>query len=362
MIRAFQASEDRGARFLRALHHFRGIAVLFVVAGHSFMLAGVHVDTFPERMFGNLVAGGTFLFVFLSGFLFQYHSLRDFQYGRFLATRMRHVLLPYLLLSAIPIAHALIHRDPMYGGMFLPRGEGLLEAWLIPALKYVATGRVVIAYWFIPYVMLNFACAPLHAWFARSRPGVQAGVFAVALVVGMLVHKPLDDIGPVQGLVYFLPTYLAGILVAQHRDKIFRTCLGREAWFLAGVFGLAVLESVQRIGESFGNYHGHPFEIGAFDLLMPQKILLCLFLLLALHRWEDRPLPFVGFLAKYSLAIFFLHPLVLWGADLLDSRWISRPGWLAYPLVVLLLLLVSSGVAAGLKRILRSRSRMVIGS
>jgi peptidoglycan/LPS O-acetylase OafA/YrhL len=348
--------------FLRALQHFRGIAVLFVVAGHSFMLSGVHVDTFAERMFGNLVAGGTFLFVFLSGFLFQYHSLRDFRFGRFLASRMRYVLLPYLLLSAIPIGWALFQRDPMYDGMFLPQGEGLLQTWLIPGVKYLATGRVVIAYWFIPYVMLNFAFAPAHAWFARSRPAIQAGVFSAVLAIGLMVHKPLDDIGAIQGLVYFLPTYLVGILAAQHRDAIFRVCLGKEPWILMGVFALAALQALQRTGTSFGNYHGAPFAPQPFDLLMPQKLLLCLFLLLALHRWEDRPLPFVGFLAKYSLAIFFLHPLVLWSADLLGLRWTHRPAWLAYPLVVMILLAVSSGVAAGVKRLLGQRSRLVIGS
>jgi len=51
---------------LVSFDYFRGVAILFIVAGHSYGPWGI--NTLPEKILSNLITGGTALFVFISGF------------------------------------------------------------------------------------------------------------------------------------------------------------------------------------------------------------------------------------------------------------------------------------------------------
>jgi len=51
---------------LNSFDYFRAIAILIIVTGHSYQ--PWVIDTFPEKIVGNLITGGTSLFVFISGF------------------------------------------------------------------------------------------------------------------------------------------------------------------------------------------------------------------------------------------------------------------------------------------------------
>jgi probable poly-beta-1,6-N-acetyl-D-glucosamine export protein len=50
--------------------YFRAIAIIMVVASHAYR--PWLIDTFSEKVFINLVVGGTIFFVFISGFFFHY--------------------------------------------------------------------------------------------------------------------------------------------------------------------------------------------------------------------------------------------------------------------------------------------------
>jgi len=341
------------------LDHFRGLAVLFIVAGHCFDLAGVQIDTFAERVFGNLVIGGTTLFVFISGYLFQHRFLREFRYRTFFASKARNLLCPYLVLSLAPIGWAVIHRDPQFHGVFLPRGTGWFHEFVVPSLAYLATGRFLIAYWFIPYAILQFGLAPVHRGFATLRPAWQNAILGATFALALWVQRPVDNIDPLQSLAYFLPVYLVGIVAAQRREAIFRILRGREFWLLVPVLGLAGLEAVQRGG--FGNYHKEPWQPGLLDLILPQKILLSLFFLVFLDRFESRSSLVVGTLARSSFAIFFLHPYILWIAELNGVRYTGHPIWPFYPFITAAVLGSSLVLAVLIRRLAGRASRYLIG-
>lgn len=319
---------------LRSLDRLRGLAMLLVVTGHCFVVAGVRVDSLPERILGNLLVGGTFLFVFLSGFLFHHRTLDRFHYRRFLASKTLRLLVPYLVLSAIPIHRAVAAPDGAWDGFFLPTSSDLLGTWVIPVAKYLATGRALIAYWFVPYAILNLFCAPVHAWFARSREPVRMAVFLISLVVAMAIRKPVGDIGPLQHLFYFLPAYLAGILASIHRDRLLAALSGKVLLPMLGAFALAVAQGLQLPGDRFGNYHGHPFQAGPLDLMLPQKLLMCLALLSILDRRGPPGGEILETLARRSLPIYFLHPPILLALEALGLPFASLRGWVALPLVV----------------------------
>jgi peptidoglycan/LPS O-acetylase OafA/YrhL len=60
--------------FLNSFNYFRAIAILLIVAGHSYEIAGINIYNlnFFEKLAVNLISGGTTLFVFISGFLFPF--------------------------------------------------------------------------------------------------------------------------------------------------------------------------------------------------------------------------------------------------------------------------------------------------
>lgn len=347
------------AGFLRSLDHFRGLAVLFIVAGHCFEVSGVQIDSFSERVFGNLVFGGTTLFVFISGYLFQHRFLGDFRYGRFLASKARNLLCPYLVLAIAPVAWAVVHRDPLSGGAFLPRGSGWVHEFLVPSLAYLASGRFLITYWFIPYAILQFGLAPVHRWFAHLRREWQNAILIATFALALQVQRPVDNIQPLQSLAYFLPVYLIGIVAAQRREAIFRILGGREFWLLAPILGLAGLEALQR--SAFGNYHKEPWQSGPIDLILPQKVLLSFFFLVFLERYENRTSLVVGTLARSSFAIFFIHPYIIWIAELNGIRYSGHPIWPFYPFIVAAVLGLSLLLAVLIRRVSGRWSHFLIG-
>lgn len=348
------------AVFLNSINHFRGLAVLFVVAGHCFAVAGVLIDTFPERFLGNLISGGTFMYVLISGYLFEHHFLGRFRYPAFLLSKVRNLLIPYLVLTAVPILLIVMGQgaDCMW---CRPNSQSLWETWGVPTLRYLWTGRIYLAYWFIPFALLNFTLSPLHAWFARSRVWIQIPIFFSTLVIGMMAHKPFLDLSPKQALMYFTPTYLFGILCSRYRNKIMITFAGRE-YLLVGLFvSLAALEAIQRTGTAFGNYHNSMFAPGPIDLMMPQKLIMSLFFLVWLNRFELRTFPALDLLAKASFAIFFIHPVLIFGFGPLGINWTTGYPWVDFlgyfPALVSLSLLV----ALGAKKMMGRWSRFVTG-
>jgi peptidoglycan/LPS O-acetylase OafA/YrhL len=59
---------------LNYFDYFRAIAIIIIVAGHSFSLWVI--DTLPEKVLANIITGGTSLFVFISGFFFITYSIK----------------------------------------------------------------------------------------------------------------------------------------------------------------------------------------------------------------------------------------------------------------------------------------------
>lgn len=53
---------------LNYFDYFRAIAIVLIVAVHC--ITPWYINTLPEMVVGNLIAGGSALFVFISGFFF----------------------------------------------------------------------------------------------------------------------------------------------------------------------------------------------------------------------------------------------------------------------------------------------------
>lgn len=345
--------------FLNSINHFRAIAIILIVAGHSFYTVEASINTLPEKVFVNLITGGTALFVFISGFLFHHIFYKRYKFKKFISGKLKKVLLPYTLLSIMPILLLVLRRNSNYD-VFDPQGTGFISVYLVPAFKYYLTGGFLTAYWYIPFAMILFLMSPLHIAFIRLRFKQQLLITGLLFVVSVFLHRPVDDILIFQAVVYFMPVYLLGIMCSQKRDVIYARLKNKEFYFLGFAVAIATLQAL--IGQ-VGNYQKPPLLYQGLDLMMIQKVALCFFFIVWLHRYETLNSKFISALASTSFAIYFTHGFLMIfinGVKKVAGISIESP-WLWYPFVTVGLIVVSLVLALALKKLLPNHSRYIIG-
>jgi len=350
--------------FINSINYFRGIAILLIVAGHSYTLAGFNPSTLFERTTANLLTGGTALFVFISGFMFHHVFSKKFNYKKFMIKKIQNVVLPYLFFSIYP-------RWDIIKYQRFSRTLGIESAW-DAFFFYPRTGLHLTAYWYIPFAVVLFLASPIFLKLMNSR--YRELLIVTGITASAFIHRPLYNINVFQSFIYFSPVYLMGMWASINKEEIYRRLRNREWIFLALALLLAIfqgefasyapMEGITTFpkaveGGYVGNFHKDIFIYNGIDFMILQKVSLCFFFMVFLRRFEDRSIPFLDFTAKYSFAIFFLHCyLILWG---------ERVGGLAQGNVLTLLLttlgisLVSAVVAATIKKALPRYSRRLIG-
>ncbi|MDO6460508.1 acyltransferase [Granulosicoccaceae sp. 1_MG-2023] len=347
--------------YLHSFSHFRALAIVLVVAGHSYGLAGWKVDSLPEQVLASLITGATGLFVFISGFFFHFVFYKRFEYRAFMRKKFNAVLLPYLALSTLGIVfYVYLLGQPPYEDQFYTDKPGLWNEHLRPIWLYYWYGAAAFPYWYIPFIMLTFLMAPLHKRFIESSLPYQVAIVAGLALLAMLIHRPLYNLSNLQAALYFTPFYLLGICASLYAEPLRRYFYGREWTLLAAAVFFALLEAV--LFQRYGNTHKLPWMPAAPDLMVPQKIALCLFFFVWLRRFDDVPNAALNQVAGMSFAIFFLHPWVLdfTGMALRSQQIYFSQGWLL-PLAVLWVTALSMALALLCKRLLGQHSLRFIG-
>ena len=292
--------------FLNSFNHFRAITILIIVAGHSYSIAGLNINSFSEKVIENLITGGTSLFVFISGFLFHHVFCQRFQYKAFIKIKVKNVLIPYLILGSFPVVILVMKISAKYNGYFLPTGTGLLAEYIIPTLKYYSTGRFLTAYWYIPFIMILFLLSPFHLKYINYKKSSQLILIGIFSLISTLMHRPLFNINVFQSVLYFMPVYLIGITCSMNRIALYQKLTGKEYYLLLFVVLLSILQVWS--GKN-GNYHKNLFAYGGFDIMFFQKIVLCLFFMIWLNRFESYSNKIINTLARqasqYSSYILF---------------------------------------------------------
>lgn len=353
---------------LIAIDSFRGLAILFIIAGHVIWLAGLSVDTFPEQVAVNLFKGGTALFVFISGFLFHYLLARGFSYRRYLFQKAEYVLLPYLIMSAIPMAYVAIRqvqRMPKNGALSLAHVFEHCRCFVGWAVDYLSTGTLLIGYWYIPFILTMFFFAPAFLRYAQLPFATRLAIMGAATLTAMFVHRPVDNLSVLQSVVYFSPLYLLGINVSIDQKGVLERLAGKE-WLLGiGILGLSFAQVAYH--QQYGNMHKPALEWGGADLNMIQKMLACLFWYSLFSRIERLNQPVLKTLATASFALFFIHPLVLKLLEKFAVRdWLSTPygpltGVVRWGFWTLVVTMLSYGIAVAIRWLVPGQSRRIIG-
>jgi probable poly-beta-1,6-N-acetyl-D-glucosamine export protein len=343
-------------KFINSINYFRGLAIIIIVLGHSYDLAHWNTSGNFEAFIHALSLNGTVYFVFISGFLYYHIFYHKFNYKKFMIKKSQYVLLPYLLISLIPILLTVFLDN---GGEILP--DNLKNQPFLAILWYFATGAIINAYWYIPMVMLLFSVSPLVNLIIKYNKILEA--FFLLLPVSLIVHRPIDNLNAFHSLIYFFPVYILGIWSSINNKKIYAYLKGNEQKVL--ILSLVILLGLIQILvlKQPGNFHKEFWTITVPDVSLLQKILLCFLFMSILDIYENTNFSIVNKIAETSFPIYFIHPFLINSLYSVSTKLkIDYEGnFLTLILTTSLAVIISMAIALGIKAVLKKNSRYLIG-
>lgn len=348
--------------FLNSFNHFRALAIISIVLGHTYIYVGMKFDTFLEYLVMNIILGGTSLFVFISGFLFHHIFYKKYQYSTFISGKFKNVAIPYLLLGLVPIFFEILRKPDAFNGYFAPIIGGVLGEYIVPYIQYYWTGRFMIGYWYIPFILITFLLSPLHISFIKLRQRYQAIIIVMLSILSIFMHRPADNLFVLQSVLYFTPVYLLGIFCSIHKERIYAFLGNKMPILLVMVLFFAIVEASEGV---YGSYHKAPLPNGSVDWMFLQKFCMCLLLMIFLARYETWKNKIVEYSAATSFTIFFLHPIVMTVCNQIIGKYFGfnlyLDSWFFYILYTVFVLLTCIAIAKTVKQIIPNQSRYIIG-
>lgn len=290
---------------LNYINVFRGLAILLIVAGHTMQLG--NPGTILNTTAFEVLTGGTVLFIFISGFLFQHLSAK-YEYKNYLKKKWTNVILPYII-TAIP-GIILCFTMPMeYGNPF----EGLNPFAQIGV--FLTTGRVHnVPTWYIPMIVIFFLLADIFIVLERKK--ILYKFLPVLLLITLFVprmaiepefltgmsyfEKYIEYIKYIlNGFIHFASFYVLGMYFSANKEKI-NLCY-KYRWCL--IWAMIIVSMV----DIFLNYK-YSITNGSIS-----KMFLTLIVLGYLKHYDNQIQERVrlnntlDFIAKYSFSLFFIH-------------------------------------------------------
>lgn len=150
--------------FINSINNFRAFSIFMIVLSHTYWISNVPVGNKIGDFYIAFTFGGTFYFLFISGFLFDQLSLASFDYYKYMIKKIRNVVSPYVVMSFLPILIAL-NMQSIYPEYFFSSTSGIYSEYVKPFFLYLFTGRALTGYWYIPFIFLIFILAPFFKLF-----------------------------------------------------------------------------------------------------------------------------------------------------------------------------------------------------
>ncbi|MBQ7125526.1 acyltransferase [bacterium] len=298
-------AEVKKSKILNYINVFRGLAILLIVAGHTMQVG--EAGSFLQRLSVEVFAGGTALFIFISGFLFQ-HLSGKYEFSNYMSKKWANVIQPYLW-TAIPGILFCFLFPLKYGNSF----DGLNYIYQIPMM--LSIGRVHnTPAWFIPMIILFF----LSSWVLLflERKNILYKLLPVLFLITifmpridvdynttinlMMSEKYIAYIKYVfMGYVHFFSMYVFGMYCSFNKNII------DKFWDYRYLYLILML-----IFAALNVYSGMNFNYSNGTL---SKIFLTILLLAYLKHYDafilshEKINTVLDFIAKYSFGIFFIH-------------------------------------------------------
>ncbi len=297
--------EVKKTKILNYINVFRGLAILLIIMGHTMQFG--KPSSLAHIINCEIICGGTALFIFISGFLFQHLSYK-FEFKNYLSKKWINVVMPYLITS-IPGIILCFLCPVSYKNSF----DGLNHFIQIPML--LSVGRVHnTPSWFIPMIVIFFlfsACLlklekkgilyKLLPFFFLITVFLPRGEAEYEFTIGLsYIDKYLLYVKYIlSGFIHFISLYVFGMYCSKNKDIIDKF-YDKRIWLWILMFTFAVLNI----------YLSYNFSVSNYTL---SKIFLTMLLLAYLKHYDEFILSHnktnktLDFIAKYSFGLFFIH-------------------------------------------------------
>ena len=348
---------------LVAFDYFRVFAILMIVSGHVYK--NIKFEDNWEYFLINLMAGGSALFVFISGFFFFKVFYKRFNFKRFINKKVQNVLLPYLILVTLAIIYTFFFDPTPYNGIEFLNFDSIttLSDKLRLALTYYLTGRVMQAYWYIPFIMVIFLASPIFLKYIKLSARFQIFIYLISALIALFAHRSYAAVSTFHMVIYFTNFYLLGILCAKYYENLIVILASYKLLFLGLVLGFAAYQAWGL--EHFGNFTKvDMFQYRGVDVMLLQKTALCFLFLSCAAYLETKKWSGIAILAESSFALYFLHPwAILFLVPLTYQFFEHSHGvqWLVFSLLFIAVLILSYSVAIVVKGRAKTHSRSIIG-
>ncbi len=298
-------AEVKKSKILNYINVFRGLAILLIVAGHTMQFG--EIGCLTQKLSVEIFAGGTALFIFISGFLFQ-HLSGKYEFKNYMSKKWTNVILPYLW-TAIPGILFCFAYPIKYGNAL----DGLNPLIQIPMM--ISVGRIHnTPAWFIPMIILFF----LSSWtlLKLEKKGWLYKTLPIMFLVTIFLPRTDVDYNSTLGLAYsakyfaylkyvfmgyihFFSMYVFGMFCSAHKEVIDKFWHSRWIFIVLMLMtaGLNVLSGLN----------------GTWTNGTISKIFLTIIALAYLKHFDEWIISHAGLnkaldiIAKYSFGIFFIH-------------------------------------------------------
>lgn len=292
-------------KILNYINVFRGLAILLIVMGHTMQFGDK--NTILHIIVCEIFCGGTALFMFISGFLFQ-HLSSKFEYKNYLSKKWTNVILPYFF-TAIPGILLCIFLPYAYKNSFV----GMNPLLQIPI--HLSIGRVHnVPTWFIPMIVCFFLLS--WSFLKLEKKNILYKLLPIFFIItiflqrGIAEYESTRDLSHIEtyityikynltGVLHFLSLYIFGMYCSYNKAII--------NVFYNKRFLLLILMILTSATDIFLMYK---YQYSNYTI---SKIFLTMVVLGYLKHYDEIIISkkklnsFLDLIAKYSFGIFFVH-------------------------------------------------------
>jgi peptidoglycan/LPS O-acetylase OafA/YrhL len=343
-LAAGSPAKKEGKGFISYIHHFRGLAIIFVAAGH--LLMNWPEDSAVYRFFRVFWENGTVLFIFIAGYLFQYLSKR-FEFKSYFIKKLQYVILPYFIVS-VPIIIYRVMQNDYPGYIFVSHPDFLNWPVVNKVIYFYLHGAHMQQLWFVPMIFCFYLISPLLIFLDR-HPRLYWLLIVFVAISCFVEREPFSDI--LRMFVHFISVYVFGMFLSRYREQVLT--LFKKIWIPLSIATIAAIVVNYIYFEQY-----NPL------LSYIQKMLLCCFSIYWLWKLDKYVPAFFSTLADLSFGIFFIHYYAILIIKAVYEKIAHHPipGNIVFWIIYLVLVLLGSVlVIRAIQKMMGSKSRYLIG-
>ncbi len=338
------AVKPANRKFIRYIHHFRGVAIIYVVAAH--ILVKWPENSIVSRAMDVVWQNSTILFLFIAGYLFQ-HLSDKFEYKDYLIKKFQNVICPYLILSIPVILHRVVNQDLPGFTLDIHPDFGSWPKWE-QAGYYLLHGAHLQPLWFIPMISLYYLIAPVLLYIDR-HPRYYYSLIPLFILSLVVQRSVLSD--TLIMAVHFLSVYVFGMFLSHYKEEFLEWAKKYWVPMTLAAFGVLV-----------ATYFATPELYDRFDFT--HKVLFCGVFIYWLWRLEKYIPRWVDTLATLSFGIFFVHYFFVLLLRALSNRVLQQevPGnILTWTISFVLVMVMAVYFLKAAQKVLGKKSKYFVG-